>query len=272
MGILSQLQNDPRATLIALLYQIPAVLIALTLHELAHGYAALKCGDTTAQMMGRLSFNPLRHLDPMGTLFMFLFGFGWAKPVPVNPRNYKNFRRDDIIVSVAGILMNLCLFLLSALLIVGVNELMWDPALWAEEKRSYFVSLREYTVTIKETLLTVRETPLFDYYRAYMRTPWLEYVLRFLKGFAWLNMGLALFNLLPIPPLDGYHLLNDIFLRGKLHLSAKTVRYISLGFMALIFLPRFLGLPNIVGGGLSTAVDFLQEHVLGAALAVFGLR
>ena len=87
-----------------------------------------------------------------------------------------------------------------------------------------------------------------------------------------INLYLMFFNLLPIPPLDGYHLVNDIFLRGKLHLSAKTVRYISLGFMALIFLPRFLGLPNIVGGGLSTAVDFLQEHVLGAVLAVFGLR
>ena len=102
MGILSQLQNDPRATLIALLYQIPAVLIALTLHELAHGYAALKCGDPTAQMMGRLSFNPLRHLDPMGTLFMFLFGFGWAKPVPVDPRNFKKPKLGMALVALMG--------------------------------------------------------------------------------------------------------------------------------------------------------------------------
>ena len=89
LSILSQLQSDPVSTLIALLYRVPAVLIALTLHELAHGYVALRCGDPTAQMMGRLSFNPLRHLDPVGTAFMLLFGFGWARPVPVNPRNFK---------------------------------------------------------------------------------------------------------------------------------------------------------------------------------------
>ncbi len=278
MGILSGLQSDPKATLIALLYQIPAVLIALTLHELAHGYVALRCGDPTAQMMGRLSFNPLRHLDPMGTLFMFLFGFGWAKPVPVNPRNYRNFRRDDILVSVAGIVMNLCLFLLSAFLIVGVNELLWDPKLWMTETnvtRAHFVSLQEYSIVgyaLENGTFQQVSTPLFDYFREYMRTPWLAYVLRFLKGFAYLNLGLALFNLLPVPPLDGYHLLNDVFLRGKLHLSYKTVRYISLGFMALIFLPRFLGLPDILGSGLGTAVDFLQRHVLGTILNVFGLR
>ena len=75
MSILSQLQSDPTGFLISFLYRVPAVLIALTLHELAHGYVALKCGDPTAQMLGRLTFNPLKHLDPVGTIFMFLFGF-----------------------------------------------------------------------------------------------------------------------------------------------------------------------------------------------------
>ena len=74
MGILSGLRSDPVGTLIVLLYQIPAILIALTLHELAHGYVAYRCGDPTAQMMGRLTFNPLKHLDPIGTLLMVLCG------------------------------------------------------------------------------------------------------------------------------------------------------------------------------------------------------
>ena len=120
LSILSQLQSDPVSTLIALLYRVPAVLIALTLHELAHGYVALRCGDPTAQMMGRLSFNPLRHLDPVGMAFMLLFGFGWARPVPVNPRNFKHFRRDDLLVSIAGVAMNLILFVLGFFLSYAV--------------------------------------------------------------------------------------------------------------------------------------------------------
>ena len=128
MGILSGLQSDPQGTLILLLYRIPAILIALTLHELAHGYVALRCGDPTAQMMGRLSFNPLRHLDPIGTLFMLLFGFGWARPVPVNPRNFKNFRRDDLLVSIAGVVTNFCLFFLSMLIMVLTTTLLFTPA------------------------------------------------------------------------------------------------------------------------------------------------
>ena len=111
MNILSQLMDETTrlSAVIALLYRVPAVLIALTLHELAHGYVALRCGDPTAQMLGRLTFNPLRHLDPIGTLFMFLFGFGWARPVPVNPRNFKRFRRDDFLVSAAGVTVNFLL-------------------------------------------------------------------------------------------------------------------------------------------------------------------
>ena len=88
---------------------IPA-LVCITLHELAHGYVALRCGDPTAQMMGRLSFNPLRHLNLFGTICMFLFGVGWANPVPVNPRNFRSFRRDDFLVSIAGIVTNLLLY------------------------------------------------------------------------------------------------------------------------------------------------------------------
>ena len=130
MSIFSQLQADPTGTIIMLLYRIPAVLIALTLHELAHGYVALRCGDPTAQMMGRLSFNPLRHLDPIGAVFMLLFGFGWARPVPVNPRNFKRFRLDDFLVSIAGITVNLLLFLFTTVVMVGLNRLIFSPEMW----------------------------------------------------------------------------------------------------------------------------------------------
>ena len=100
-----QLIANP-SLLLHYLYALPAILIGLTIHEWAHAYAAYKRGDPTAKNLGRMSLNPLVHLDIWGFLCLLFVGFGWAKPVPVNPRNFKNFRRDDVIVSLAGITAN----------------------------------------------------------------------------------------------------------------------------------------------------------------------
>ena len=308
MGILSALRSDPMGTLIILLYQIPAVLIALTLHELSHGYVAYRCGDPTAQMMGRLSFNPLKHLDPIGTLFMFLFGFGWARPVPVNPRNYKHYRRDDLLVSIAGIVMNFCLFFVTMLAITGINQMLWKPEIWTlgsmTTPRDFlsFQGMNFYAVLGGDNYLVVENasqyirsveggsaylsllTPakfqnmsiIYDsagnYYFAlegltdYLRSPWLIYVQRFLMYFARINLSLAVFNLLPIPPLDGYHVVNDIFLRGRLHIPAKVVNILMMAMMALFFFT------DIFSTVISKAVYFVQGGVLDAILFVFGLR
>ncbi len=276
MGILSGLQSDPQGTLILLLYRIPAILIALTLHELAHGYVALRCGDPTAQMMGRLSFNPLRHLDPIGTLFMLLFGFGWARPVPVNPRNFKNFRRDDLLVSIAGVVTNFCLFFLSMLIMVLTTTLLFTPDLWqVGELTTYRDFLRFdgwnfYSILSGSNLLYVKEAGEYVYYQdsitSFLRTPWLLYVQRFLMFFAQLNLGLAVFNLLPIPPLDGYHVFNDILLRGRLHIPANVMRIIMIGMLAAFYFTSFFS--TIV----SRVVYFVQGGVVDLLLAVFGLR
>ena len=84
------LQSDPIGFVLYLFYLLVTVLLSLILHEVAHGYVAYRCGDATAKWMGRLSLDPRKHLDPIGTICMFLFGIGWAKPVPVNPRNFHN--------------------------------------------------------------------------------------------------------------------------------------------------------------------------------------
>ncbi|MBR4540425.1 MAG: site-2 protease family protein [Clostridia bacterium] len=307
MGILSALQSDPKGTLIILLYQIPAILIALTLHELSHGYVAYRCGDPTAQMMGRLTFNPLKHLDPIGTLFMLLFGFGWARPVPVNPRNYKHFRRDDLLVSLAGITMNFCLFLMAMLLMTSINQLLWKPELWTlgslatpreflsfQGMNFYSVLGSENTIVVEDATQYIRSvsgnsaylsllTPsqfqnmsiVYDstgaYYFAleglsdYLRSPWLIYVQRFLMFFARINLSLAIFNLIPIPPLDGYHVVNDIFLRGRLHIPAKVMNVVMIGMLALFYFT------DIFSTAISTAVYFVQGGVLNAILWVFGL-
>lgn len=307
MGILSSLQSDPTGTIIILLYQIPAILIALTLHELSHGYVAYRCGDPTAQMMGRLTFNPLKHLDPIGALFMLLFGFGWARPVPVNPRNYKHFRRDDLLVSIAGITMNFCLFFCTMLLLTGINQLLWKPELWTlgslTTPREFlsFQGMNFYSVLGGENYIIVENasqyvrsvtdgsaylsllTPsqyqsmsiVYDstgaYYfaveglRDYLRSPWLIYVQRFLMYFARINLSLAVFNLIPIPPLDGYHVVNDIFLRGRLHIPAKVMNIVMVGMLALFYFTNFFST------AISTAVYFVQGGVLNAILWVFGL-
>ena len=108
---ISSLFTDPLATLGFFLLAFPGRILAISAHEFAHAWMADKCGDPTARMYGRLTLNPLKHLDLVGTLMMLLLGFGWAKPVPVNPYNFRNYRKDDLKVSLAGITMNLILFL-----------------------------------------------------------------------------------------------------------------------------------------------------------------
>lgn len=109
-----------------LLVAVPSILIALVFHEVAHGYVAYKCGDPTAKVLGRLTLNPLKHLDPMGTLLMLLCGFGWAKPVPVNSRYFRNPKKGMVLTALAGPLTNLVMGLVGvvayALLFILGNE------------------------------------------------------------------------------------------------------------------------------------------------------
>jgi Zn-dependent protease len=149
----------------------PVLLFSMVAHEYAHGYAALRQGDPTAYELGRLTWNPLKHIDPFMTIlmpivtFLFLpFMFGGAKPVPVNPRNYRNYRRGDIIVSMAGIAVNLCLAVVCTLLI---------PALGAVGRA---VPSLASTAAVLQAMTFVG---------------------------VMFNLVLAFFNLLPIPPLDG---------------------------------------------------------------------
>ena len=105
-----------------LLLNLVAVLVALTIHEYAHGYAAYKLGDNTAQLCGRLTLNPVKHLDPFGALCMLVFRFGWAKPVPINPRNFKNPKRDFAITALAGPLVNIVVAFFSAFFLLLADK------------------------------------------------------------------------------------------------------------------------------------------------------
>lgn len=171
-----------------LLYSLPAVLIALSFHEYAHAWAAWKCGDTTAKSLGRLSLDPLKHLDLVGTICLILFRFGWAKPVPINPRHFRHPRRDEILVSLAGVAMN---FLLS------------------------FVAYGAYF--------------LIAFIVGWQNTVFLN----IMQPIIILNITLGIFNLIPIPPLDGFHVLEALAPRPMQKVAAAIGRY---GMVILILL------------------------------------
>ncbi len=183
-SIFQLIRSDPLGGTIYVVSFALAILISLILHECAHGYVAYRCGDPTAKMLGRLSLNPAAHLDPIGTLCMIVFGIGWAKPVPINPRNFRNYRRDDFLVSIAGIVMNLTLFLLSTALLVGLSQFADSQVM--------------------------------------------NYFLDFVYLLSSINLSLAIFNLLPIPPLDGYHLVNDTLLKGRFQLDHQQFQIMQI--------------------------------------------
>lgn len=253
------LQSDPVGFFTYMLYRMPAVLAAIVLHECAHGYAAYRAGDPTAKLMGRLSLNPLEHLDILGTLCLFFFGFGWAKPVPVNPNNFRRGWKDDLVVSLAGVTVNFCLFLIFTLLSVFVARFLYVAAVWENgtvrsmllfSKNAFFLQLfPQYS----EALLPI------------LRAPWLLHFQRLILHFCMINLGLALFNLLPIPPLDGYHVVNDIFFKGRLNLAGRWFQIFQIALILLMFRSDFVG--RLVSNG----IDRVQALVLNAILAVMGV-
>lgn len=185
----------------AALIQIPGFLFAVCVHEAAHAWVADKCGDPTAKNMGRITLNPVPHVDPIGTILMPILMMitsvpllGWAKPVMVNPLNFRNYKRDDILVSIAGPASNL----LSALVGVALYHILW----WA------FVS-------------------------GVAQFGFMVTILKMLEYFVLINFVLMAFNMIPIPPLDGSHVLEK-FLRGE---ALETWHRIQpYGFVILIVL------------------------------------
>lgn len=254
------LQRDPMGFLLFMLYRAPAILLALTFHEVAHGYVALRCGDPTAKMMNRLSLNPIRHLDPIGTVSMFLLGFGWAKPVPVNPNNFKRGSRDDLLVSLAGVTTNLILFIISTFLTVLIGFMLYVPELIKQPGGM------DLMLNFSQNGFVMQLFPQYaNELTSLVRFPWLLHVQRFLLHFSMINLGLGLFNLLPIPPLDGFHVFNDLLLKGRLNLSGKAFRIAQVALIVLMFST------NVIGSVVSTGVNFIQQLVLHGFLAVFGL-
>lgn len=204
------LRGDPQV----LLLRVIAILVAVTVHEFAHAWAADRLGDPTPRTRGRLSLNPVVHLDPIGSLLLLLAGFGWAKPVEVNPRYFPDPRRGMLVVAAAGPLANVA----TALLLGLVYQLgLVEPGAWPGS-----------------LLLTV----------------------------IFINAVLAIFNLLPVPPLDGSKILSGLLPAAQARSYDRLAQFGPLLLLALILLPgRLIGL----------LLDLPVRWLVGLAIGAGGL-
>ena len=271
---ITSFMENPREMLIFLLLSTPGRLMALSLHEFAHAWMANRCGDPTARMLGRLTVNPARHLDPVGTVMMLLLGFGWAKPVPVNPRNYRNYRWDDLKVSIAGVTMNLAMFVLSFLLMCGfvgftIHGLPHlDSASIGSSGMFTANLLGQRVVCTGEYYFNAKDLfTMAPYIADYLIAPALGrmagYIYQMLSYFVLVNIALAVFNLIPVPPLDGYHVLNDLLLKKSPFASEKVSRIAYGVLLALIFFTP------VVSKLILFVEDLLMTGLGGAMYALF---
>lgn len=208
--------SSPLDWLMSTMIILPGILIGLSFHEYAHAKAAALLGDDTPKVQGRVTINPAAHVDPIGFIALLFIGFGWGKPVQVNPNNFKHMRRDGLIVDLAGVVMNLFIAIITA----GILRL-----------------LLQYQ---------------FDFMNTYMGGVVSQIIMAIIS----INIVLMVFNLLPIPPLDGFGIVTEIF-----NLREKPIYYTlyNNGFLILMVLLIF----NITDVVLVPVVKMIYQWIIG---------
>lgn len=209
-------------SLTALLYQIPILLFTLTIHEYSHGITAYLLGDDTAKRAGRLSLNPISHIDPIGLLMLFIAHIGWAKPVPINPYNFKNYKRDTALTAAAGPASN---FIMAILLSLCFNLIY------------KFIPVNQPVSGIVQLIMSM-----------------LYYAIL-------INIALGTFNLIPLPPLDGSKILGGFLTDSQYYKYAAREREGAMLLMILFAADYFLHL-RIISTFISVPIKFFMALLL----------
>ena len=212
--------GDPIDWVITHLLMFPAILTGLSLHEFGHAIVSDRLGDPTPMQQGRVTINPISHIDPLGLLCLIFAGFGWGIPVQVNPSYYKNRRRDEALVAVAGVTMNFLIAFASALILRGLLQLGGDG----------FVSSNVGTVVVD----------IFQYMLS-------------------INLILMVFNLMPIPPLDGFNIITQIF---NLRQYSWYDMVYSRGGIILLVVVLFGGVGLILSPIVGTLFNFFLNTII----------
>lgn len=202
------------------LFALPGILLGLTLHEFCHAFCAWKLGDNTAQEQGRLTLNPLKHIDIIGFLFILIAGFGWAKPVQFDPEKLKNFRRDKAMIAAAGPLSNFALGIILAVIVKLIIMFLWDN-----------VSESDFIFTLVNVIFIAAK----------------------------INFGLFIFNLLPIPPLDGSH----IAFSGLNISTEQEIKIRKIGMPLLLLIIVIQNSTNITIIPIGNWVEAITNFIIG---------
>jgi len=216
MGVVDGRFDDPVKWAMGIVLMLPGIVIGLSFHEFGHAAVAYKLGDPTPHLQGRVTISPLAHIDPIGFIALIFVGFGWGRPVQINPNNFKKPRRDEFLVGIAGITINFIL----AVIFAGILKLLvvFGYSFVNTYMGSVVVDIISYTIMI--------------------------------------NIVLMVFNLLPVPPLDGFGIITQIF---NLKDTAFYHKVYDKGFIILMLLLIL----NIVDTVLNPAVSFLYSFIVG---------
>ena len=227
LSTIAQYITNPGA-LVGLLISIPGVLIAITFHEFAHGFAAYKLGDNTAKMEGRLSLNPLNHLDPVGTLMLLFAGFGWGKPVNVNPSNYTrriSMEKGEAIVSIAGPAMNIILAIIFTIIYYALYK---------------FTGIGFLTSTVGEVIMVLIQSTIA------------------------INVGLGVFNLIPLPPLDGSKIIKPFLPYNVKQWFENNEQIFYIVFVVI----WITGIASII---ISPVINIVSTGIMNLGRLIFGI-
>ncbi|MCK4312264.1 MAG: site-2 protease family protein [Candidatus Cloacimonetes bacterium] len=211
--------------IVQLIIQLPILLISLTIHEFSHGFVAYMLGDDTAKRAGRLTLNPISHIDPIGLIMLFIARIGWAKPVPINPNNFQNYKRDTALTAAAGPAANFLMAIFLSLIFNFANGK--EMILYGSSVSQFFMSMLLFAILI--------------------------------------NLALGIFNLLPIPPMDGSKILGG-FLSDKAYYRYTAQERKGAQILMIIFAVSFIFKLNLIGAVIMPPLNFFLKLLTGITL------